>query len=78
VGPSWQKQGQGFQFNQHLIRRGRSLQTTATYAIFLTIGNVYYAPLNARKIDKHVYPAAPDRDNILEIDPIYLYHSSKR
>jgi len=63
---------------QHLMRRGRGLQPAATDAISLTIGNYHDAPLNARKIDKNVYPTAADRDNILETDHIYLYHPSPR
>jgi len=55
---------------------GRSFLPLATYAISLTIGNYHDAPLNARKLDKNVYPTATDRDNVLEADPIYLYHSS--
>jgi hypothetical protein len=43
-----------------------------------TIGNFHDAPLNARKLDKNVYPAAIDRDNVLETDPIYLYQPSPR
>ena len=58
--------------------RGRGLPPTATDAISLTIGNFYNAPLNARKVDKNVYPTAADRNNILETDPIYLYHLSTR
>jgi len=63
---------------QHLLRRDRSLQSPATYAISLIIGNFHNAPLNARKFDKNVYPSASERDNILETDPIYLYHPSSR
>ena len=36
------------------------------------------APLNARKFDKKIYTHVADRDNILETDPIYLYHPSFR
>jgi hypothetical protein len=50
----------------------------ATDAISLTIGNCYDASLNARKLDKNVYPTAVNRDNVLETDPIYLYHPSPR
>jgi hypothetical protein len=60
------------------MRRGRGLQPAATNAISLTIGNYHEAPLNARKLDKNVYPTAVDRDNILETDPIYLNHPSPR
>jgi hypothetical protein len=60
------------------MRRGRGLQPAATDAISLTIGNYHDAPLNARKLDKNVYPTAADRNNILETDPIYLYHPSPR
>ena len=35
-------------------------------------------PLNARKLDKNVYPTAANRNNILDPDPIYLYHPSHR
>jgi hypothetical protein len=63
---------------QHLMRRGRGLQLAATDAISLAIGNYHDAPLNARKIDKNVYPTAADRDNILETNPICLYHPSPR
>ena len=73
--------GRGFHFNlnaqealtQHPMRRGRGLQPPATDVISLAIGNYHDAPLNARKIDKNVYPTAADRINILETDPIYLY-----
>ena len=61
-----------------MMRRGRGLHPGATYAISLTIGNYHDAPLNARKSDKNVYPTAADRTNILETDPIYLYHPSAR
>jgi hypothetical protein len=60
------------------MRRGRSLLPPATNAISLTIGNFHDAPLNARRLDKNVYPAAVDRDNVLEADPIYLHHPSPR
>jgi hypothetical protein len=63
---------------QHMMRRGRGLQHAATDVISLTIGNYHDAPLNARKIDKNVYPTAADRNIILETDPIYLYHPSPR
>jgi hypothetical protein len=56
------------------MRRGRILLPPATDAISLTIGNFHDAPLNARKIDKNVYPYSADRDTILEADPICLYH----
>ena len=76
----------GFHFNlnaqmaltQHMMRRGGGLQPLATDAISLTIGNYHDAPLNARKIDKNVYPTTADRNNILKTDSIYLYHSSPR
>ena len=61
---------------QHLMRRGRGLQPPSTDTISLAIGNYHDAPLNARKIDKNVYPTPFDRNNILETDPIYLYHPS--
>ena len=78
--------GNGFRFvlnaqmalTQHLMRRGRSLLTPATDAISLTIGNFSDAPLNARRLDNNVYPTALDRDNVLEVDTIYLYHPSPR
>jgi hypothetical protein len=54
------------------MRRGRGLQPPATDAISIAIGNYHDAPLNARKIDKKVYPTAADRTNILNTDPIYL------
>jgi len=60
------------------MHRARSLLPPATNAISLTIGNVHDAPLDARKIDKNVYPTAVYRDNILATDPIYLYHPSPR
>jgi len=62
----------------HPMRRGRNIQPPTTDAISLTIGNYHDAPLNARKIDKKVYPSAADRNNILETDPIYLYNPSSR
>jgi len=60
------------------MRQGRGLQPPATDVISLAIGNYHDAPLDARKIDKNVYPTAADRSNILETDPIYLYHPSPR
>ena len=63
---------------QHLMRRGRSLLPPVTDAISLTVGNFHDAPLNARRLNKNVYPTAVDRDNVLEADPIYLHHSSPR
>ena len=76
--------GNGFRFvlnaqmalTQHLMRRGRNLLSPATDAISLTI--FHEAPLNARRLDKNVYPTAVDRNNVLEIDPIYLHHPSPR
>jgi hypothetical protein len=60
------------------MRRGRGLQPAVSDLISLTIGNNHDAPLNAHKIDKNVYPTAANRDNILDTDPIYLYHPSPR
>jgi hypothetical protein len=60
------------------MRRGRGLQPAASDPISLTIGNYHDAPLNARKLDKNVYPTAANRNNILDTDPIYLYHPSPR
>jgi hypothetical protein len=85
--PRGRSKGRGFHFNlnaqmaltQHMMRRGRILQPGATDAFSLTIGNFHHdAPLNARKTDKNVYPSAVGRNNILETDPIYLYHPSSR
>ena len=78
--------GRGFHFNlnaqmaftQHLMRRGHGLHPSATNAIFITISNFHDAPLNARQIDKNVYPSVADRDNILKTDPVYLYHPLSR
>jgi hypothetical protein len=50
----------------------------ATNVISLTIGNFHDTPINVRKLDKNGYPSTPNRDNILEIDHIYLYHPSNR
>ncbi len=60
------------------MRRGRGLQQAASDPISLAIGSFYDAPLNARKLDKNVYPTAATRTNILDTDPIYLYHPSFR
>jgi hypothetical protein len=60
------------------MRRGRGLQPAASDPVSLTIGNYHDAPLNARKIDKNVYPTAANNTNILTADPIYLYHPSPR
>ena len=60
------------------MRQRCGLQPAATDIISLTIGNYHDAPLNARKIKKNVYPTAANRDNILDTDPIYLYHPSPR
>jgi len=78
--------GRGFYFGlntqmsltQHLMSRGRSLLPSATYAISLNIGNFHDAPLNARRVDKNVYPTAVDRNIVLETDLIYLHHPSPR
>ena len=78
--------GRGFYFNmtaqaaftQHLMRSGRSLQPPANDIISLTIGSYHDVALNARKIDKDVYPTAADHTNILETDPIYFYHPTPR
>ena len=40
----------------HLLRRGRGLQPAASDPISLAIGSYHDAPLNARKLDKNVYP----------------------
>ena len=84
--PRGSSRGCGFHFNldaqmaptQHMVRRGRGLQLAATDAISLTIDDYHDAPLNARKLDKNVFPTAADRNTILETDPIYLYHPSSR
>ena len=60
------------------MRRNIGLQPPNTDAISLAIGNFHDAPLNARKIDKNVYPTATNRTTVLETDPIYLYHPSPR
>jgi hypothetical protein len=60
------------------MRRGRGLQPAASDIISLTIGNYHDAPLNARKLDKNVYPPAANCNNIPDTDPIYLYHPSPR
>jgi len=78
--------GRGFHFDlnaqmalkQHLMCRGRGLQLPAIDVSSLAIGNYHDAPLNARKIDKNVYPIAADRTNIIETDPIYIYHPTPR
>jgi len=84
--PRGRSRGRGFHFSlnaqlaltQHLMRRGRGLKPAATDVISLAIGNYHDAPLNARKIEKNVFPTAADRSNILETDPIYLYHPLHR
>jgi hypothetical protein len=63
---------------QYLMRRGRIIQPAATDAISLPIGNFCDAPLNARKLDKSVYPSPADRNNILKTYPIYLCNPSSR
>jgi hypothetical protein len=78
--------GHGFRFGlnaqmtltQHMMRRSRALRPPSTDAIFLIIYSFHDAPLNARRLDKNVYPIAVDRDNVLEADPIYLHHPSPR
>jgi len=78
--------GLGFHFSlnaqealtHHFMRRGMSLQPPATDVISLANGNYHDAPLNPRKLDRNVYPTAADRINILETDPIYLYHPTPR
>jgi len=62
----------------YLMCIDRSLLPPSTDAISLTIGSFHDAPLNARRLDKNVYPTAVDRDNALEADPIYLHHPSAR
>ena len=61
-----------------MLRRGREIQPAASDVISLTIGNYHDAPLNAQKIDKNVYPTAAHRNNILDTEPVYLYHPSPR
>jgi hypothetical protein len=63
---------------QHLMRRGRNLQPPSTDIISFTIGNYHDVPLSARKIDKNVYSTAADHTNLLETDPIYIYHPTPR
>jgi hypothetical protein len=63
---------------QHLLRRGRSLLPPYTNVVSLTIGNLHDAPLNARRLDKNVYPTAVDRDNVLDSYPVKLHHPSPR
>ena len=60
------------------MRRSIGLQPPNTDDVSLAIGNYRDAPLNARKIDKNVYPTAANRTTILETDPIYLYHPAPR
>jgi hypothetical protein len=60
------------------MRRGLGLQPPATDAVSLAIGNYHDAPLNARKLDKNVYPTAASRTSILDTNPIYLYHPTPR
>ena len=60
------------------MRRGRGFQPAASDPISLIIGNYHDAPLSGRKLDKNVYPTAANRNNILDTDPIYLYHPSPR
>jgi len=60
------------------LRRGRGLQPAASDPISLTIGSYHDAPLNARKLDINVGHMATNRNNILDTDPIYLYHPSPR
>jgi hypothetical protein len=62
----------------YLLRKTRCQQLQATDAISITVGNLHDAPLNARRLDKNVYPPTADRDNILTNDPIYLYHPAAR
>ncbi len=63
---------------QHLLRRVRNRLSPATNAVSLTICNFNDAPLNARRLDKSVYPTAVDRGNVLEADPINMHHPSPR
>ena len=63
---------------QHLMRKGRNLLLPAMDAVSLTIGNFHEAPLNAHRLDKNVYSTTVDCANVLEADPIYLYHPSPR
>jgi len=56
----------------------RNLLPPARDAISLTIGNFHDAPLKFRRLEKNVYPTAVDRNNVLEVDPIYMHHPSPR
>ena len=84
--PRGRARGMGFHFSlnaqmaltQHLMRRSQSLRPAATDTISLTIGIFYDALLNAKKLDKNVYPSAADRDDILQTKPNYLYDPSAR
>jgi hypothetical protein len=84
--PRGNSRDRGFHFNlnaqmaltQHLLRRGHNLRHAATNAISLIVGHFHDAPLNARKLDKNVVPKAVDRINILQTDPISLFHPSTR
>jgi hypothetical protein len=58
---------------KHLVRRGHILRPASTDVMSLIISNFLDAPFNVKKLDKNV-----DRDNILQIDPFYLYHPSTR
>ena len=61
-----------------MMRRGCGLQPAASNPISLTMGTYHDAPLNARKLNKNVYPTAAIRHNILDTDPIYVYYPSPR
>jgi hypothetical protein len=63
---------------QHLMCRGHSQRPPATVNVSLTIDSFHDVPFNARRLDKNVYHEVIDRDNILQVDPIYLSHPSAR
>ena len=60
------------------MRRSHGLWSATTDTIFLIIDNFYDATFNATTLDNKLYSTVVERDNILQIEPIYLYHSSAR
>jgi len=60
------------------MRRGHMQRPPATDNVSLAINNFHDTPFNARRLVQNVYLAVIDRDNILQVDSIYLSHPSAR
>jgi hypothetical protein len=63
--------------SQLLHRKGQTHDPPDTYERSLAIGRFNYAPLNARIISPHVYPAVGQRREI-DNDCLYIHYPSRR